>query len=114
VRTAGFWVASAIVDKESKYQAVDIIRNVLKEVKTNGISNKVLETTKNYIRGQRLMEEESVLNQAQTLSILESLGLGYKYYLERDARLANVNVKILHDLAKEYFNEDNYFVQIMI
>jgi len=114
VRSIGFWVASAVVDKAKKDEAVKVIRDVLKDIKTNGITTVELETTKNFIRGQRLMEQESVLNQAQTLSILESLGLGYSYYLKRDERLNEVDIKMLHDLAIEYFKEEDQFVHIMI
>jgi len=114
VRTTGFWVASAVVDKSNKDEAVRVIRDVLQNIKKNGITQKELETTKNFIRGQRLMEQESVLNLAQTLSILESLGLGYSYYLKRDERLDNVDVKMLHDLASEYFKEENQFIHIMV
>jgi len=113
VRSIGFWVASAVVDKSKKDQAVRVIRDVLKNIKTNGITQEELETTKNFIRGQRLMEQESVLNLAQTLSILESLGLGYSYYLKRDERLDEVDVKMLHDLATEYFKEEDQFIHIM-
>ncbi len=114
IRSVGFWVASAVVDKANKEETLKVIRDVLKNIKTNGITTVELETTKNYIRGQRLMEQESVLNQAQTLSILESLGLGYSYYLKRDERLDKVDIKMLHDLAIEYFKEEDHFVHIMI
>ncbi|MDP8201056.1 MAG: pitrilysin family protein [Candidatus Tenebribacter burtonii] len=114
VRTTGFWVASAVVDKADKDEAVKVIRDVLKDITTNGITPKELKTTKNFIRGQRVMEQESVLNLAQTLSVLESLGLGYSYYLKRDERLDKVNVKMIHDLASEYFKEEDQFIHIMI
>ena len=114
VRSVGFWVASAVVDKANKEETVKVIRDVLRDIKTNGITTLELETTKNFIRGQRLMEQESVLNQAQTLSILESLGLGYSYYLKRDERLDKVDIKMLHDLAIEYFKEEDHFLHIMI
>ncbi|MEA2096305.1 MAG: pitrilysin family protein [Candidatus Cloacimonadota bacterium] len=114
VRSTGFWVASAVVDKANKDEAVKVIRDVLKSIMTNGITLKELETTKNFIRGQRVMEQESVLNLAQTLSILESLGLGYSHYLKRDERLDRVDVKMLHELASEYFKEEDQFIHIMI
>lgn len=114
VRSTGFWVASAVVDITKKDEAVKVIRDVLKDIKTNGITPEELETTKNFIRGQRLIEQESVLNLAQTLSILESIGLGYSYYLKRDERLDKINVKMLHELASEYFKEEDHFIHIMV
>ncbi len=114
VRSVGFWVASAVVDKTNKDEALKVIRDILKDIMTNGITPKELDKTKNFIRGQRVMEQESVLNLAQTLSILESLGLGYSYYLKRDERLDGVDVKMLHELASEYFKEENQFIHIMV
>lgn len=113
IRSTGFWVASAVVDRSNKDKALKIIQDVLDSIKTNGISQERLQTTKNYIRGQRLMEQESVLNQAQTLSVLESLGLGYSYYLSRDERLEKVNRKILHTLATQYFKTEDQFIHIL-
>jgi len=113
IRSAGFWVARAVVDKTKQKEAIKIIRSVLEDVKTNGISEEMLQTTKNFIKGQRLMDQESVLNQAQTLSILESIGLGYKFYLERDKRLDQVDRKLLHELADEFFKEEDQYIHIL-
>lgn len=113
IRSAGFWVASAVVDKANKDKAVRIIKEVLENVKTNGISPERLQTTKNFIRGQRLMEQESVLNQAQTISILESIGLGYDFYLERDKRLDQIDRQLLHNLADQYFQVEDQFIHIL-
>ncbi|MFC1887593.1 M16 family metallopeptidase [Candidatus Cloacimonadota bacterium] len=113
VRSLGHFLVTAIVDKKNESQTVDAIIAVLDEIKQNGITPYELEKTKNYIRGQRLLDEESVLSKAQTLSILESLGFGYEYYLNRDKRLNNVNIDQIHQLAGEYFNRDDYFIHIL-
>ena len=54
-----------------------------------------------------------MLNQAQTLSILEAIGFGYEYYLSREERLKKVNLKALHKIAEEYFNEKDYFIHVL-
>ena len=113
IRKMGFFAASAIVDKKREKEAVESIISVLNEVKKNGISNEEIEKTRNYIRGQRLMEEESMLSQAHTISVLETIGFGYDYYLKRDERLKNVNRNILHEIASEYFNQDDYYFHIL-
>ncbi|MCK4312828.1 MAG: insulinase family protein, partial [Candidatus Cloacimonetes bacterium] len=113
IRSLGFWVASAIVDKKRESEAINMIHTVLQDIKKNGIQNRDLEKTKNYIRGQRLMEEESMLNQAHTLSVLESIGFGYEYYLKWEERLNKVNLKALQNIAEEYFNESEYFVHVL-
>ncbi len=113
VRSLGYFQISAIVDKKNEAKTLDSIISVLDDIKQNGITSYDLEKTKNYIRGQRLMDEESVLSKAQTLSILEALGFGYEYYLDRDVRLGNVNIDQIHQIAAEYFNRDNYYIHIL-
>ncbi|MCF7792678.1 MAG: insulinase family protein [Candidatus Cloacimonetes bacterium] len=113
VRDFGYYDAVAIVDKANQKQALEVIKQVLNDVKTKGISKEELQKTKNYVRGIRLMEEESMLNQAQTLSVLEAIGFGYEYYKNRDKRLEEVNLKLLRELAEQYFNENEYFIQIL-
>jgi zinc protease len=103
----------AIVDKKREEEALDAIKKTLQIVKNNGISQEELQKTKNYVRGIRLMEEESVLNQAQTLSVLEAIGFGYDYYKQREKRLNDISVENIQDIAAEYFDETNYFIHIM-
>lgn len=113
VRNFGYFLVSAIVDASRQKEALDAIKNTLFEVKTNGITAEELEKTKNYIRGQRLLDEESVMVRAQTISMLESIGLGYDYYLDREKRLNSVSIESIHDIAKEYFVEENLFTHIL-
>ena len=108
-----YFELSTLVDKDREDEAMDVIMTILEKVKKKKFSAKELQRTKNYIRGQRLMDEESALSQAQNISILESIGLGYKFYLERDKRLENVTLDQLQKLAEKYFNEDNYYIHIM-
>ncbi len=113
IRELGYFVASAIVDKQRESEAIKTIVSVLDDIKENGIIKQELEKTKNYIRGQRLREEESMLNQAFKLSNLESLGLGYQYYLKREERLEKVNIDSIHKIAQEYFDEEKYWIHVL-
>ncbi|MBN1949197.1 MAG: insulinase family protein [Candidatus Cloacimonetes bacterium] len=113
VRNLGYFLISAIVDKNNEEETIAHIIRILEDIKDNGISSADLEMTKNYIRGQRLLEEESLLNRAETLSILEVLGFGYQYYLDRDQRLNDVSMDQIHDLAREYFNPGNFFIHVL-
>lgn len=113
VKDFGYFSALAIVDKSREKEALQAICEVLQQIRNNGISEQELQKTKNYIRGLRLLEEESVLNQAMTLSSLEAIGFGYDYYLKRDERLQNVTITMLHEIAQEYFRQENYFIHIL-
>ncbi len=113
VRDFGYFDVVAIVDKKREQEALQAIKDVLDDVKNKGISAAELQKTKNYVRGVRLMEEESMLNQAQTLAILEAIGFGYDYYKQRDNRLEKVNIRALQKIAAEYFDEENYYIHIL-
>jgi len=112
-RTMGYFLVTAIVDSEKSDKTLELIIELLDEIKNNGISSSDLVKTKNYIRGNRLMEEESVLTRAQTLSILEALGFGYNYYLRREQRLEQVSIEHIHQIAEEYFKPENYYIHIL-
>lgn len=113
VRSLGYFLVTAIVDKKNENRAIATITNILDDIKENGIKPYDLEKTKNFIRGQRLMDEESVLSKAQTLAILETLGFGYDYYLARDERLENVDLEQIHEIAKEYFKREDYYIHVL-
>lgn len=112
-RLTGIYAASVTVDKKREEETLNLLKSILANIKDNGISKEDLEKTKNYIRGQRLMEEESVISRAQTLSVLEATGFGYEYFQKRDERLKKVTLKSLKDVAAEYFNEENFFIHVL-
>jgi len=95
LRKIGLFCGYAVVDKKAEKQSLDAIQRIMKDIKLFGITDKELEIAKNAIRGNRLMEEESVLYQAQSLAILETLGYGYQYYLDREKRLKNVTKEMI-------------------
>jgi len=113
IRDLGYFLVTAIVDRRNQQKTITLIKDILIDINKNGIQKDDLIKTKNFIRGQRLMEEESMLGRAQTLSVLHAIGLGYQYYLERDKRLANVNISSIHELSAKYFNQDNFFIHVL-
>ncbi|MFO7896584.1 MAG: pitrilysin family protein [Candidatus Cloacimonadales bacterium] len=113
LKQSGFYSLSALVDKERESEAIDAIYQVLESAKGDGITAENLQKTKNFIRGQRLMDQESVLSQAQTISVLEAIGLGYQFYLDRDKRLESVELEQMRQLAQTYFQSDKYYTHIL-
>jgi zinc protease len=112
-REFGYFDVLAIVDKNRETEAREEIRKILLNVKKNGISLEDLQKAKNFIRGMRLQEEESVISQAQTLAILDVIGLGVDYYKNRDKRLQDVSLKTLKTIAGKYFDETEFVTYIL-
>ena len=109
----GEFHAFTIVDKKNEKPAIEIIRNVLEKSRMGKISDIDLTKTINYIRGNRLIDEESVLSQASIISALEVMGFGYKHYQTRDERLQKVTLDSIKKIAEEYFHEENYFIHVL-
>ena len=109
----GFFICSAIVDKnESKY-SLKAIKNILTDVKENGVSEKELNIVKNFIRGSRMIDEESILIQSQILAMIYAIGFDYDYYCNRNERLMNLKISDLKKVAEKYFNESEYYTYIL-
>ena len=112
-RKVGNWVTSAIVDKKVIGKAEKLILQTLEDVKKNGITNDELMVAKNSLKGNRIFEQESVLTQASYISALITLGYDYEYYMNREKRIDNVQKDKIMEIARKYFVEDNYWIQIL-
>lgn len=110
----GFWYCFASVDKNTYKQTIEIMKNILADIKQNGANKDEFIRAKNYIRGQRLNDEESVLTQAHVISVLTASKLGLNHYLQRDERLEKVKTSDLKNLANEYFVEDEFHVTVLV
>ncbi len=108
----GFFANYAIVDRNREDEAIASMKQIMKDIIMNNVSKEELELTKNYINGQRLLDDESVSSQASSLGILSSLGYSYDFYLNREKRLQNVTFDDIAELAETYFTNSNLYTQI--
>jgi len=105
----GYFDMFAIVDKEKEDFAIELLLKMQADLKRDGVSESEITKAKNYILGQTLMEEESVLSQAQVISSLMALGYDYEFYLGREDRVKAVCGDGVMRILEEYFNfEDEY------
>lgn len=108
----GFFANYAIVDSNKEEEAIKTIRKIMNDIIKNNVTKEELELTKNFINGQRLLDDESVSSQASSLGILSSLGYPYDFYLQREKRLEAVTFEDIAEIAATYFTDDNLFTQI--
>ena len=83
------------------------------DIKEKGVTKKELTIVKNFIRGSRMIDEESVLVQSQILAMIYALGFDYEYFSKRNERLMDLRIKDLQEVAKKYFNESAYYTYIL-
>jgi zinc protease len=113
VQDVGYFAATATVDRAQERESLTAIRRILREVAAKPVTATELEMAKNAIRGQRLFEQESVLQQAEMLSMLLTLKFPYLFWLEREKRLQQVTADQIQQLATDYFRADNEFLYIL-
>ena len=109
----GYFRVWAQVNRDGEKESLRVIRDILEQCKSNSISEEELEIARNAIRGSRLQDGESVLHQATSISLLESIGLGYQYFLDREKRLERVTLEHIRGIAQQYFVDDNFFTHIL-
>jgi len=102
----------AVVDRAREEQAIKTIYAIMQDIKDNNVTPEELQLTKNFINGQRLIDNESVIAQADQLSLLSALGYSYDYYLQRENRLNNVSHEDIDEIANSYFNRKDLYMQI--
>ncbi len=108
----GYYDIFSIVDKERENEAIDAIHHVLESIVKKGVTKSEIEIAKKFIKGQSRIDEESILSQAQVLSSIFLAKKDYDYFLNRENRLQMVNRDIIFEIAKEYFNQDNFHTLI--
>lgn len=108
----GYFDIFSIVDKERENEAIDAICHILNSVVKKGVTKSEINIAKKFIIGQSRIDEESILSQAQVLSSIFLSNKDYEYFLNREKRLNNVDNDIIHEIAKQYFNQDNFYTLI--
>ncbi len=109
----GYYDMFTIVDKNKEALAIQLLYDIQKDIRENGVSETELLTAKNFILSQTRMDEESVLSQAQVLSTLLSMGFDYEFYEERENRINAVTNNSIKYIANEYFNPEDQFLHIL-
>lgn len=109
----GYFLANAVIDRNNTKNTIQIIEEILLKIKDSDFINEEFEKTKNYIRGQRLIAEESMLSQAIALARLITTGKDYQFFKNRHKRLDNIQLQEIKNIAETYFYEDNFYTYVL-
>ncbi|MCL1827068.1 MAG: insulinase family protein [Candidatus Cloacimonetes bacterium] len=109
----GYYHYSAIVDKKAEKKAIELIHNIQNDLKKYGALPHELKAAKAYLIGQRKIDEESTLTQAQILSTLLALGYDHDYYLSREERINKVTNDDIIEIMNLYFDQNQQFLHTL-
>jgi len=113
----GIYTITALTSKANEKIVIQKIKEKLQNIVKNGINDEELSITINQMKGSIISEFESNLYQAQSYAIAEQIaeqiGLGYMYVEDKVKRLENVRKDEIQKLANQYFNNDNFYLQVV-
>ena len=89
------------------------IREELRELQVNPISDKELERVKAQVVSSDVYEKDSVFYQAMILGILETVGLSWQLVDEYVDRVQSVTAAQVQEVAKKYFVDDHLTVAVL-
>ncbi len=110
----GFWNAYIYCDPDDYKDSLRLTKDIIKDVRENGITALELETAKNYLIGMHRFDAESVSWQASTISNLLCLGYDLEHFLSRENRIRNISTMDIAEVANEWLQEDNFFTHILL
>lgn len=94
------------VDAKNLDIARDGIYSIINEIKKNGISEKELDETKNYLKGVYLLQRQTVEKKSWYNGFWEVMGLGWRYDERYLRELLSVSTEDLKSAANKYFSPD--------
>lgn len=99
----GVYLASA---PESAQEALDAVRDVLRDVAANGLSEADLAAGKRQLRGQLVLSMEGVSSRMYRAALTALYGEPYRSIDELTALVEAIDLEIVRDVAHEFFNPD--------
>lgn len=114
IKDLGFWYAYAFCDSKEHLCCLEALQDILNDVMVAGITQKELDSAKNYLVALARMDNESVSYKATGIANLISLGYDLDYYLNREARIRSTNLETIRLLAANYLNPSNRHVNVLV
>ncbi len=99
----GVYLASA---PETAQEALDAVRDVLRDVATNGLSEADLAAGKRQLRGQLVLSMEGVSSRMYRAALTALYGEPYRNIDELKALVDAIDLEQVRDVAREFFDPD--------
>lgn len=110
IRDLGYWYAYAICDRDDSQAVKKLMLEIIEEIRNNGITDEELDSAKNFLKGMHRFDKESLSWQANSLSLLYSLGHDYDYFISKENRINAVTHDIIKDTACKWFRPEDIHI----
>ncbi|NLW19380.1 MAG: insulinase family protein [Candidatus Cloacimonetes bacterium] len=110
----GWWYAYSYSDPDDAKACLQLTREVISDVCSNGVEESELLRAQNYLCGMNRFEAESPSLQALMLSSLGALGYDPEYFLRREERIRAVTPAQINDVAEKWLTSSNQWSHILL
>jgi len=100
-------------DPAKEKEVIDEIFKVLKDLKTNGVTDEEIASAKNFIAGMFKVGMQDYSAQADSYGMYELLGLGYENVDSFVENINKVKREDIDDILEKYFDLDKYCMVIL-
>ncbi len=109
----GYFFVGTQTENKNVKKVIEIITNEIKEIIDNGVSQKELDDTKNFLKGSMLLSMESFSTIANFLISEKILKLDKNYFLKDIERISVINKEEIKRIAKEYLKPEELLIVIV-
>jgi zinc protease len=113
MRHSSVFFGGVATKNESVAESLDVIRNELKRIATEGPTDKEMADTKAYLTGSFALRFDSNSNIANQLLWMLMEGLGHGYVETRNAQVEAVTIDDVRRAAKRLFNGQDLLVTVV-
>ena len=94
-------------------EAVDIVKNEIKQICFGELNNEEINRAKEYLKGTYTVDLQKMSLQSAYLALNEIYGLGYDEYLRYNDYISEISPDMLINIANKYLNLDNSILAII-
>ncbi|NWF90314.1 MAG: insulinase family protein [Ignavibacteriaceae bacterium] len=106
-KNLGTFFISTFTGTQNTERAIDLALQVLNRLHTTGITDKVLKSAKNYIKGQFPPDYETAGALADLLTSMKFYGFDERYINNFEDTVDKLTVTKANEIVKKYFPKDN-------
>lgn len=113
VNEIGYWYAYAYCDPEDRKSCLRLMREVLEDVRANGVTETELLHAQNYLCGMARFERENASLMASLLASLTAVGYDPLFYFQREERVRSVDRGLLQNIAQNWLGPQNQWTYVL-
>ncbi len=98
---------------ESRQQALDLLHEILNDIKENGVNEEELNAAKSYLIGSYPLRMDSNSKLASGLSFIQYEALGLDFMEKRNDYVASVTLEQVNNIARKLINPDDTIIAIV-